>query len=297
MIAVLDGGLGTELETKIPRDDKFSPLGHPLWLGQVLLNRPQWVEAVHADYLRAGATILTTATYQLSQASLVRAQCGDSLAVWSSAVTVATNAIRNTGINARIAGSVGPYATYLANGSEYTGKYGGITEAELVAYHRPLVSFLASESRVDMLAFETIPNIVELRAVVEVTKAVSKPYYILMNATAGGLVDGTPLEEVISVLSTVQDTNFMAVGINCVDFKTCADTIRALSRFPVFVYPNMGYEYNQQEGFYGVTYDDDAWTKAVEEWASLPNVRAIGGCCSTRPHEIAIVKQVVSRED
>ena len=56
-----------------------------------------------------------------------------------------------------ISGDVGPYAAYLANGSEYSGDYGQITIEELKEFHRSRDSN-SPRSRCDLLALETIPN-------------------------------------------------------------------------------------------------------------------------------------------
>ena len=65
-----------------------------------------------------------------------------------------------------ISGDVGPYAAYLANGSEYTGDYGQITIKELKEFHRPRIQILLDQG-VDLLALETIPNRLEAQALIE----------------------------------------------------------------------------------------------------------------------------------
>ena len=51
-----------------------------------------------------------------------------------------------------ISGDVGPYAAYLANGSEYTGDYGQITIEELKEFHRPRIQILLDQG-VDFAGF------------------------------------------------------------------------------------------------------------------------------------------------
>ena len=59
---ILDGGLATTLE------DRGHDLDDPLWSARVLIDRPAAIGSVHADFLAAGADVITTATYQASAA-------------------------------------------------------------------------------------------------------------------------------------------------------------------------------------------------------------------------------------
>ena len=58
--AVLDGALATELEAR------GFDLSDALWSARLLRDAPEAIEAVHADYVAAGARVLITASYQAS---------------------------------------------------------------------------------------------------------------------------------------------------------------------------------------------------------------------------------------
>ncbi|KAL4588148.1 hypothetical protein LXL04_001028 [Taraxacum kok-saghyz] len=57
-VAVIDGGLATELERY------GADLNDPLWSAKCLLTSTHLIRQVHLDYLEAGADILITASYQ-----------------------------------------------------------------------------------------------------------------------------------------------------------------------------------------------------------------------------------------
>ena len=57
---MLDGALATELERR------GAELNHPLWSAKMLIEEPEMIRQVSQDYLKAGADIITTATYQAS---------------------------------------------------------------------------------------------------------------------------------------------------------------------------------------------------------------------------------------
>ena len=59
MITLLDGGMGQELLAR------SGDAPTPLWATQVMIDHPGLVQAVHADYFAAGATMATTNTYGL----------------------------------------------------------------------------------------------------------------------------------------------------------------------------------------------------------------------------------------
>ena len=57
-LAILDGGLATELEAK------GCDLSDELWSARLLLDEPQLIAEVHRDYLAAGADCIISASYQ-----------------------------------------------------------------------------------------------------------------------------------------------------------------------------------------------------------------------------------------
>lgn len=119
----LDGALATELEAR------GCNLEDPLWSAKVLLEQPQLIKQVHRDYFDAGATVAITASYQATPRGFRQRGIGEAEALGLVALSVrlADDARREyLAENPEagpllIAGSVGPYGAYLADGSEYRG--------------------------------------------------------------------------------------------------------------------------------------------------------------------------------
>src|SRR5579883_2906859 len=144
-VLLLDGALATELERR------GADLADALWSARCLLERPALIRDVHLDYLRAGADIITTATYQatfegFARRGLSREQAARLMRL---AVELAREAREQHAAEAApgapaplIAASVGPYGAMLADGSEYRGDY-GLTDEALAAFHRPRLEVLA----------------------------------------------------------------------------------------------------------------------------------------------------------
>ncbi|KXN90632.1 Homocysteine S-methyltransferase 4 [Leucoagaricus sp. SymC.cos] len=68
-ILIMDGGLGTSLEETC----KTQITGTPLWSAEAITKEPEAIVAVHLAFLRAGAEVIETSTYQCSFDTLERA--------------------------------------------------------------------------------------------------------------------------------------------------------------------------------------------------------------------------------
>jgi homocysteine S-methyltransferase len=287
---VLDGGLSTELERR----------GHDisgrLWSARLLKDAPEAVVEVHSAFLRAGARVITTASYQATPEGFARAgfEPSDGEALLRRSVELAQRARDETVDAAWIAGSVGPYGALLADGSEYTGEYGPDANLQrLRDFHRPRLEILA-ESGVDVLAVETVPSVLETEALTMELAALGHPAWVSLTVTTGadGVVRtrrGEPAAEAFALAAEV-DT-IIAVGVNCTEpggLATAIEVAAKASGKPVIAYPNSG------EGW-----DADArtWTgqtsvgagfggPAVQGWLDA-GARMIGGCCRVGPDVIS----------
>lgn len=284
-IHVIDGGLSTELERL------GAVFEGELWTGRALLNDPAIVEQAHRSYVDAGADIVITSSYQLSrrgfeEVGLTASQADEAL---RQSVAVARAAVAGT--NAKVAASVGPFGAVLHDGSEYRGDY-KVTQQELEEFHAERIEVLLSANP-DYLAVETIPNLLEARAIANVLGsdgvpgAAETPKWISFTAgTDAELWTGEPVEDAIAAVANVP--GLVAVGFNCVDpalVEGLVKRVKATTNLPVIVYANRGGTWNSELG---------KWSgqepKTLAEW--LPvwrelGVAYIGGCCGTASPDIA----------
>lgn len=163
-VAIVDGALATELERR------GSDLNDDLWSARVLMEQPELIRAVHLDYFHAGADFAITASYQATVEGFARRGLSrdEALALMQRSVQLAQDARdefwadeknRVGRLRPLVAGSVGPYGAFLADGSEYRGDY-KLTKQELIDFHRPRVEALIAAGA-DLLACETIPCLIE----------------------------------------------------------------------------------------------------------------------------------------
>ena len=306
-ILVLHGPLGTELEAM------GYDVSGKLWSAKYLLEKPDVIQELHEIYLNNGSNILTTSTYQatipgLEAAGLNPEQAADIIRL---TVQLAHQARDNYWQNLSdeqktqtiyplISGDVGPYAAYLADGSEYNGQYGKVSLQELKDFHRPRIQIFL-EQEVDMLALETIPNRLEVQAVTELLSEEFPQVEAYMSFTAqevGKISDGTALKDVIALVEACPQ--ILAVGFNCTQPQLYDDLLqetRTLTTKPLVTYPNSGETYD------GVTqtwhHSHEGKGSLVEQslhWIHL-GARIVGGCCRTRPAEIAALAQAVRKQN
>ncbi len=293
---ILDGGLATALETY------GFDLANPLWSARVLLENPHAIVDVHRAYLKAGADCIATATYQATLPGFQAAGLTplQSRAHLENAVRLAAKARdefwanpanRGGRIKPLVAGSVGPYGAYLADGSEYSGQY-GLSVAELVDFHQERWEILA-DSGADLIAVETVPSAAEAEALLRLL-ADSRPdtwAWISFSCRDGmHISDGTPLVELARMCDEVP--NLAALGINCTAPRHI-DSLIGQARLgtdkPVLVYPNSGETYDARLKIWTGPPERPWWREAPRRWLDL-GASGVGGCCRVGPEAIAEIR-------
>ena len=288
-VIVLDGAFATELEAC-----GFS-VDDALWSAKALFERPDLVREVHLDYLRAGADVVTSASYQATVEGFMKRGFSkeEAAALIQKSIQLAQEArdlyLAEREGNGRVpfvAASVGPYGAYLADGSEYRGDY-GIDEDALVAFHAERLALLAEE-KPDLLACETLPCLVEARAIVRALRQedIRIPAWFSFSCRNGAEIsDGMEIAVCARWLDTVPEA--AAIGLNCTApqyVESLIGEIRRETTKPIVVYPNSGETYDAS---------DKSWHGAAEDFGTIARrwrtagARLIGGCCRTTPREIA----------
>ncbi|MEV4442483.1 homocysteine S-methyltransferase [Streptomyces sp. NPDC049577] len=276
---VLDGGLSNQLAAQ------GCDLSDDLWSARLLADDPGAVEAAHDAYVRAGARVLITASYQATFQGFARRGLGpeEAAALLRRSVELARRAAGRGEREVWVAASVGPYGAMLADGSEYRGRY-GLGVAELERFHRPRVEALAAAGP-DVLALETVPDADEARALLRAVKGCEVPVWLSYSALGGRTRAGQPLEEAFALAAG--DEQVIAVGVNCCephDVLPAVETAARVTGKPVVVYPNSGEGWDARaRDWCGAPAFDPA---AALEWRAA-GARLIGGCCRVGPDHIA----------
>ncbi|MBK3596762.1 homocysteine S-methyltransferase, partial [Streptomyces sp. MBT51] len=232
---VLDGGLSNQLRAQ------GCDLSDALWSARLLADAPQQIEAAHAAYVRAGAQVLITASYQATFEGFERRGIGRGRAaeLMAGSVELARRAAGRSGREVWVAASVGPYGAMLADGSEYRGRYGA-TVRELERFHRPRVETLA-EAAPDALALETVPDTDEAEAMLGAVRGSGVPVWLSYTVAGERTRAGQPLADAFALAAG--EDQVVAVGVNCcdpADADRAVEMAAAVTGKPVVVYPNSG---------------------------------------------------------
>lgn len=196
-ITLLDGGMGQEL---LARSSKKIT---PLWSTQVMIDEPDIVRDLHADYIKAGSRVITLNTYTMTPQRLQRdGQIEDFDVLQLAAVSAATSARQMVGIpGVRIAGCLPPLvASYHA---DVAPKYEDMLESygKIVAVQAP---------HVDVFLCETMSSIDEAKAALVSAKKSNKPVWVSLtvNDSDSGLENaqlrsGELLTDAIAMLEEI----------------------------------------------------------------------------------------------
>jgi homocysteine S-methyltransferase len=290
-LRVLDGGVATELSRQ------GLDLSDELWSARVLLEAPEAIERVHAEYFRAGADVAITASYQASYEGFARRglDAEQTTAALRRSVELAQSArsrvLRETPRMDRellVAASVGPFGAVRHDGSEYRGDY-GLDERALVEFHRDRFHVLA-DAGADLLACETIPSRVEAAALVRLLgeRPRSKAWITFSCRDGRHTSAGDAIADCARWLDDVPQV--VAIGVNCVAPELVESLIHEIgtgTSKPTVVYPNSGETWDAAARCWVGT--ADRFTAYVPAWLEA-GARWIGGCCRTTPDDIRSVR-------
>lgn len=232
-IQILDGGLGTSLQDQY--NISFDSTTTPLWASHLLVSDPTTLQSCQIDFGAAGVDVLLTATYQVSPEGFARTKTAEypdgipRVAIGRflrRAVDVAERAKARD--SAKIALSLGPYGACMIPGQEYSGKYDAEHDDEesLYRWHLDRLRLFAEAegdllSRVQYVAFETLPRLDEVRAVRRAIRdsGITAPFWIscVFPREDDLLPDGSEIERVVDAAVAPMDGGLVpwGIGMNC----------------------------------------------------------------------------------
>ena len=224
---LIDGAMSTALE-QLGADTNNS-----LWTASVLANQPALVKKVHQEYFKAGARLEITDTYQANVPAFIKNGYSkqEAHSLIQRAVALAKEARdeyqQETGIYNYVAGALGPYGAYLANGSEYSGDY-HLSTTEYQQFHRPRLTDILTVG-VDVIAIETQPRLDEVLTELDLVKELAPDILCYVSFSLKDpthLPDGTPLA--VAARTVAKYPNVFAVGVNCIPLEEVTAAIETI---------------------------------------------------------------------
>jgi methionine synthase / methylenetetrahydrofolate reductase(NADPH) len=277
-----DGAMGTLLYARgVSLDACFDVLN---------LNNPRLVQAVHADYIAAGADCIETNTFGANRFKLaVHGLDGQVREINRRGAALARDVRESTGRDVFVLGSIGPLGKYLA-------PLGTVTADEaFVAFREQAEALL--EGGVDAFVAETFSDLDEVALAVAAVRAVTDVPIVAQMAFADDRTTftGRSAAEVARVLRALP---IQALGANCsVGSSTLYEVLEQMQAeaggLPLSIQPNAGLPSRIGERLIYLsspTYMADYAERMVGVGARL-----VGGCCGTTPQHIAAMRAVLDR--
>ena len=282
-LILLDGGMGQEL---INRGASGQGV---LWSAKALFDNPEAVQAVHEDYIRAGADVITTNSYSCIRNNFEPEGLADRLGEMNRlAATLAQQARDKIGKPVLIAGSMGPQ-----NGSYRPDLVGSFEETE--ALYREQAELLAPH--VDFFICETLSCLVEARAAVVAATSTGKPVWLSWSIEDSGAAKLRSGESLRAAWDDIAGLGVSAVLLNCSPPEAIGKVLPGLvsiSDIPVGAYANALTPIPEKWDFHGeqsippsrIDVTPQAYADHAASWLAA-GARIIGGCCEVGPTHIA----------
>lgn len=288
-LILLDGGMGQEL---ISRNASGQGV---LWSAKALFDFPEAVLAVHEDYIRAGADVITANSYACIRNNFEPQGLLDRLGEMNRlAVELAQRARDNSGKPVLIAGSMGPQ-----RGSYRPDLVGTYEETE--ALYREQAEFLAPH--VDLFICETLSCLTEARAAVTAATATGLPVWLSWSIEDSGVANLRSGESVHDAWKDIAEAGVSAVLLNCSPPEAISKVLPGLvsiSDVPVGGYANAFTPIPDKWDFHGdesipparIDLTPEAYSEHAANWLAA-GARIIGGCCEVGPAHIAHLNRLL----
>lgn len=287
-ILIIDGGMGTEIEARdVEMDDGA-------WCALANGDHADVVEAIHRDFLAAGADVIITNTFPTGRPTLEAAGHGHRYEELNrQAVNAALRARDAAGTQAVIAGAIGG----LPTAADMTFHPRGLTADELYDAFRDQATLLA-ESGVDLIALEMLGPGGYADPAVRGALAAGLPVWI--GASVLRLLDDDETDygslsvpadrRAFDEIVALADDRIAAVTVmhSHVDEVVAAlDAIREVWTGPMGAYPHYGRFEAPHWHFHDISPAE--YLARARTWVEH-GAQLIGGCCGIRPEHIAALR-------
>ena len=277
-----DGAMGTMLYARgVPLDACFDVFN---------VNEPKIVQAIHAEYIQAGADWIETNTFGANRFKLaVHGLSARVREINLRGAKLARDVRETMGRDVFVLGSVGPLGKYLA-------PLGSIAPEDARAAFLEQAEGLL-EGGVDAFVVETFSDLIEMRLAVEAIRAITDLPIVTQVAFTQDHVTffgHTPTE----VVRTLRGLPVQVIGANCsVGSSTLFDVLEQMlpeaGGLPVAIQPNAGLPSRVGERLIYISSP-----QYMAEYAARmigAGARMVGGCCGTNAEHIRAMREVVDR--
>jgi len=310
-ILTLDGAMGTmiqsyQLSEQDFRGDRFQ--NHPCDLkgnnDLLSLTQPDIVKEIHGEYLKAGADLIETNTFNATSISQADYQTEDSVYdINKAAAEIARRAAdefkaKDPKKPRFVCGALGPTNKTASMSPDVSNPgFRNVDFDELAqAYHEQAKGLI--DGGADVLLVETVFDTLNCKAALfgiqTLFEKTGKEIPIIVSGTitdvSGRILSGQTVE---AFWHSIRHIDLLAVGLNCAlgaeQIRPYVDALSQIADTNILVYPNAGLP----NEFGGYDETPDQMSGFLKEFAESGLVNIVGGCCGTTPEHISVFSNSV----
>jgi len=287
---LIDGGTGSELRRR-----GLALSGH-CWSASVNLGHADVLMAIHADYIRAGANVVTANTFATSRFVLEAAGLGDQFeAVNRSAIDAAKRAAESAGNEVLVAASL----SCMPPGFD-TNAYPR-PAAELAAYRELCDCFV--DTGVDLILLEMMQHPAHAARAARAAKETGLPFWAgiscrLARNDASRGIRLTSFDDASQPAADVLDAvlSFRPTGISVMHTPVDAmgaglALVRERWNGPIGAYAEIPYD-EDPDNTRSERFGPAAYAEAASSWLGK-GLGLLGGCCGTTPAHLRALRQLI----
>ena len=285
-IIILDGGIGSEMLRR-----------GVTWEGHKVESHPDAIRSIHADYIRAGADVISTNTFQLARRSYLN-HFAD------------LDHMRHIGapdIEHRAAPLIREGVTRALEAREQQGRpevcvAGAMTtldwcfrpdmapslEDMRAEYGETVQAF--KDGGADFMLFETFNSSKEARMALEAARDLGIPAWVgFVCDSEGRLLNGETAGQLKQGLAGIEPDVLL---FNCAPVPDITRALREVSKAyhkPLGGYAHLG-RFDPPDWMFTDEYPPEQYLSAAREWSSI-GAQVLGGCCGTTPAHIEALKR------
>ncbi|GGO76856.1 methionine synthase [Marinobacterium nitratireducens] len=312
-IMIIDGGMGTmiqqaKLEEADYRGERFADW-HTDVKGNndlLVLTRPELIADIHRQYLKAGADIVETNTFNATRIAMADYEMESlnheiNLEAARLARRACDEVAAETGQPRYVAGVLGPTNRTCSISPDVNDPgFRNVSFDELVdAYLESIDGLVHGGS--DLILIETIFDTLNAKAAIFAVEQYFDEHDIRLPVMISGTItdaSGRTLsgQTTEAFWNSVRHARPISVGLNCAlgpkELRQYVEELSRIAETHVSVHPNAGLPNAFGE------YDETPEEMAVEiaEWANSGFINLVGGCCGTTPEHIRAIREAVEKE-
>ena len=289
-IIILDGGIGSEMLRR-----------GVTWEGHKVESEPAAIRAIHADYIRAGADVISTNTFQLARRSYLNhfADPEHMRRIGAPDLEARAPVLIREGVkraleardqagrgNVCVAGAMTTldwcFRPDMAPGLE-----------DMRAEYREAIRAF-KDAGADLMLFETFNSSAEARTALAAARELGIPAWVgFVCDWRGRLLDGETAAQLREGLAAIEPD---ALLFNCAPVPDITRALGELAREccngqrpALGGYAHVG-RFDPPDWMFTDEYPPDRYVSACRDWVSMGG-QVVGGCCGTTPMHIEALKK------